>query len=108
MNKPVHHEGAFGFTAGHHIVDLSSSDHIYIHRDGFGRVYFDVCPDDAAHFAAPTDPEANKRTCRVYVEEMFDKLVGKRVKFSIVVSAVEEGTPPTVLDALATSMEHRE
>lgn len=51
-----------------------------VRRDQFGRVYFEKCATDEEHFTRSPTPEEGERTrCRVYLDNLLDKLVGLKV-----------------------------
>lgn len=58
--------------------NLTSLLPVRVGRDPFGRVFIDVCVDDLKHFTTPPPPGDERRGCRVYVDDLFEHLVGKR------------------------------
>ncbi len=66
----------------------------YLQRDCFGRVFFDACKTEEEHYKSETsdvpDGKGDRRRCRVYVEDMFTSMVGKKVKLLVTVMMYEE------------------
>lgn len=57
----------------------------YVHRDHFGRIYFDTCKTNEEHMNAPVPDGESRRQCRFYLEDMIkDEMIGKLVTVSLV------------------------
>lgn len=50
----------------------------YVRKDPLGRVYIDKCATDKEHFAKVNPETQERNNCRVYVEELFQKLVDRK------------------------------
>lgn len=59
-----------------HAYDLKLSN-VYVKIDGFGRAYIDSCASNAEHHAASANTSTGKRTCRTYVEDLFESFAGR-------------------------------
>jgi hypothetical protein len=63
----------------------------FLHKDGFGRVYFDECKTDAQHMDAKAPPQAERRTCRYYLDRLFfEDLYGRKGRWTISFTFEEE------------------
>lgn len=50
-----------------------------LHRDHFGRLYFDTCATDEEHMRAPVAPGDDRRRCRVYLDDLLAEHLGQEV-----------------------------
>jgi hypothetical protein len=50
---------------------------VKVHRDVFGRVYFDECETDEQHLTKPAE-DGVRTHCRLYLDRVVEELVGKR------------------------------
>lgn len=73
-----------------------SEELLYIHVDHFGRLYFDRCKTVDEHFKAPPEQVEGaeegvmRQQCRLFVEDLFQPLVGRRGRILITWDFEEE------------------
>lgn len=59
-------------------VNLASVVPVRVERDQFDRIYFEACDTDLKHFTTPPREGDERRGCRIYLDELFNHMVGKR------------------------------
>jgi hypothetical protein len=69
----------------HRIYDRS------LFRDPYGRLYFDKCATPQEHLLAPLQEGEERRSCRVYLEDLFTNFIGPQHAVYITIVAEEPG-----------------